>query len=171
MNEPQAPAAKALSATAQKVQDALATLGFSYRVIELAQQTRTSAEAAAAVGCSVADIAKSILFKAAGSGRPIMVIASGVNRIDEGKVARLVGERLKKADAEFVRAVTGFVIGGVPPLGHAQKIRKLIDRDLLKRERIWAAGGTPNALFSLTPDALLQMTEGEPADIAEATGA
>lgn len=168
MSAPESAASKALSATAQKVQDALVAGGFPNRVIELVQPTRTSAEAAVAVGCAVADIAKSILFRAAGSGRAIMVIASGVNRIDEAKVASLVGERLKKADAEFVRAVTGFVIGGVPPLGHAQKITKLIDRDLLARERIWAAGGTPNALFSLTPDELLRMTEGEPADIAEA---
>lgn len=156
-----------LSPAAARVQEALTVLGFGDRVVEFAQTTRSSAEAAAAIGCTVAQIAKSILFKGAASGAPIMVIASGVNRIDERKVAALIGEKLRKADPDFVRAVTGFVIGGVPPVGHAQPIRKLIDRDLLQFERIWAAAGTPNAVFSLTPAKLLTLTGGESADVAE----
>ncbi len=157
----------ALSPAAARVQEALTALGFGHRVIEFAQTTRSSAEAAAAIGCTVAQIAKSILFKGATSGAPIMVIASGVNRIDERKVAALIGEKLRKADADFVRAATGFAIGGVPPVGHARPIRKVIDRDLLEFERIWAAAGTPNAVFSLAPEELLRIAGGEPADIAE----
>ncbi|MBI3451944.1 MAG: YbaK/EbsC family protein [Rhodospirillales bacterium] len=154
-----------LSASAQKVEDALAALGLGRRVVESERATRTSAEAAATVGCSVAQIAKSILFRAATTDRPVMVIASGVNRIDEKKVAALLGEGLKKADAEFVRARTGFVIGGVPPLAHAEKLIIFLDRDLLALPRIWAAAGTPNAVFPLTPDELLRVTGGQPADI------
>lgn len=161
-------ASKPLSGAAQRVQDLLAARGLPARVVELAQTTRTAAEAAAAVGGEVADIAKSIVFKGAGSGAPVLVIASGVNRVDETKVAARLGEPLAKADADFVRAATGFAIGGVPPVGHAQPIRTLIDRDLLKRARIWAAAGTPNAVFSLTPDELLRITGGEPADVAKA---
>ena len=156
-----------LSPAAARVQEALTVLGFGDRVVEFAQTTRSSAEAAAAIGCTVAQIAKSILFKGAASGAPIMVIASGVNRIDERKVAALIGEKLRKADPDFVRAATGFVIGGVPPVGHAHPIRKLIDRDLLQFERIWAAAGTPNAVFGLTPAELLTLTGGESADVAE----
>lgn len=155
-----------LSSAARRVQDALAALGFGHQVIEFDQTTRTSAEAAAAVGCTVAQIAKSIVFKAAG-GAPVLVIASGPNRVDERKVADVLGEAIGKADADFVRATTGFVIGGVPPLGHAQPIRTLIDNDLLRHETIWAAAGTPNAVFRLTPDELVRMTRGTPADVAQ----
>jgi prolyl-tRNA editing enzyme YbaK/EbsC (Cys-tRNA(Pro) deacylase) len=148
----------ALSASAQKVQDALRTRGFASQVIESGKPTRTSAEAAAAVGCAVGQIAKSILFKRKSSGSPVLVIASGANRIDESKVAAVLGETLGKADAEFVRSATGFVIGGVPPLGHARPLEILVDQDLLAFPEIWAAAGTPNAVFKLTPDELLAMT-------------
>lgn len=158
----------ALSASAQKVQEALATAGFTHRVVELPQTTRSAAEAAATVGCEVADIAKSIVFRAASSNQAVLVIASGPNRIDEGKVAKLLGEGLKKADAEFVRAATGFAIGGVPPLGHVQPIRTFLDQDLKSRPRIWAAAGTPNAVFPLSFDDLVRMTAGQPADIRQA---
>jgi prolyl-tRNA editing enzyme YbaK/EbsC (Cys-tRNA(Pro) deacylase) len=154
-----------LSAAAQRVQHALDARGLGHQVVEFAQTTRTSAEAAAAVGCTVAQIAKSIVFRSAG-GAPVLVIASGPNRVDESKVAALLGEAIGKADAEFVRAATGFVIGGVPPLGHAVPIRTLIDQDLLAFETIWAAAGTPNAVFRLTPQALVTMTGGTPADVA-----
>ena len=157
-----------LSASAQKVQDALHALGFSNRVVERAQSTRTSAEAAAAVGCTVSQIAKSIVFRAAASDRPVLVIASGVNRVDERKVATAIGESLRKADAQWVRDKTGFVIGGVPPLAHDTKPRILVDRDLLALPEIWAAAGTPNAVFKLTPDELVRMTAGDVVDVAEA---
>ncbi|HJS33043.1 MAG TPA: YbaK/EbsC family protein [Alphaproteobacteria bacterium] len=157
-----------LSASAQKVQDALRARGFANQVVERAQSTRTSADAAAAVGCTVAQIAKSIVFRAVSSDRPVLVIASGVNRVDERKVAAAIGEGLRKADAEWVRDKTGFVIGGVPPLGHNTKPRVLVDRDLLALPEIWAAAGTPNAVFKLTPDELVHMTGGDVADIAAA---
>lgn len=157
-----------LSASAQKVQDELRALGFANQVVERAQSTRTSAAAAAAVGCTVAQIAKSIVFRAAASDRPVLVIASGVNRVDERKVATVIGESLRKADAAWVRDKTGFVIGGVPPLGHDTKPHVLVDRDLLALPVIWAAAGTPNAVFMLTPDELVRMTSGTVADIAAA---
>jgi prolyl-tRNA editing enzyme YbaK/EbsC (Cys-tRNA(Pro) deacylase) len=154
-----------LSAAAQRVQEALDAHGLGHKVVEFTQTTRTSADAAAALGCTVAQIAKSIVFKSAG-GAPVLVIASGPNRVDERKVAALLGEAIGKADADFVRQATGFVIGGVPPLGHAVPIRTLIDQDLLALRPIWAAAGTPNAVFQLTPEALVSLTGGTPVDIA-----
>jgi prolyl-tRNA editing enzyme YbaK/EbsC (Cys-tRNA(Pro) deacylase) len=157
--------AKPLSAAAQRIQDLLAARGLPHRVIEFEKTTRSAADAAAAIGCTVAQIAKSILFRAA-SGAPVLVIASGPNRVDEAKVAASLGEPIGKADADFVRAATGFAIGGVPPLGHAQKLRILIDRDLLALPTIWAAAGTPNAVFQLASGELVAMTGGTPADVA-----
>jgi prolyl-tRNA editing enzyme YbaK/EbsC (Cys-tRNA(Pro) deacylase) len=153
-----------LSAAAQRIQDLLASRGLPHQVVEFTQTTRSAADAAAAIGCTVAQIAKSILVKA-GSGSPVLVIASGPNRVDEAKVAAALGEPIGKADADFVRAATGFAIGGVPPLGHAQPARTLIDSDLLALETIWAAAGTPNAVFQLTPDELVAMTGGKVADV------
>lgn len=158
--------AKPLSAAAQRVQDLLASRGLPHRVMEFEQTTRSAADAAAAIGCTVQQIAKSILFKAA-SGGPVLVVASGPNRVDEAKVAAALGEAIGKADADFVRAATGFAIGGVPPLGHAQPARTLIDDDLLKLSTIWAAAGTPNAVFQLTPDELVHMTGGTVVDVAQ----
>lgn len=127
--------------------------------------TRTAADAAAAIGCDVAQIAKSLVFRRAG-GAPLLVVASGVNRVDEAKVAALVGEPIGKADAAFVRGATGFAIGGVPPAGHAQPIETLVDEDLLGHDEIWAAAGTPRTVFPLTPSELLAMTGGRVADVA-----
>ncbi len=158
----------ALPPAAQRVQDALAALGHSGRVRVMPSSTRTSAEAAAAVGCNVADIAKSIIFRAKPSQRAVLVIASGVNRVDEKKVAALIGEGLGKADAEFVRTRTGFVIGGVPPVAHDTPPVVLIDEDLLKLQHIWAAAGTPHAVFPLTPSELVSLTHGKVADIRAA---
>jgi prolyl-tRNA editing enzyme YbaK/EbsC (Cys-tRNA(Pro) deacylase) len=158
--------AKPLSAAAQRIQDLLASRGLPHAVVEFEQTTRSAADAAAAIGCTVAQIAKSILFKAA-SGTPVLVIASGPNRVDEAKLAAALGEAVGKADADFVRAATGFAIGGVPPLGHAQPPRILIDKDLLALPTIWAAAGTPNAVFQLAPDELVGMTGGKVADIAQ----
>ena len=154
-----------LSPSAQKVQAALAARGFTLQVVELPQSTRTSAEAAAAVGCTVGQIAKSIVFRAARSRRPVLVLTSGVNRVSESAVAVLVGEPLAKADADFVRARTGFVIGGVPPVGHAESLITFIDEDLLQFAEIWAAAGTPNAVFRLTPEELVRLTEGKVAKV------
>jgi prolyl-tRNA editing enzyme YbaK/EbsC (Cys-tRNA(Pro) deacylase) len=150
-----------LSASAQKVQAALAARGFALPVVELPQSTRTSAEAAAAVGCSVGQIAKSLIFRAAKSDRPVLVLTSGANRVSESAVAALVGEPLAKADADYVRARTGFVIGGVPPVGHSEPIITFVDEDLLQFTEIWAAAGTPNAVFRLTPEELVGLTGGK----------
>ncbi len=158
----------ALPPAAQRVQDALARAGFANRVRLFPDSTRTSAEAAAAVGCSVAEIAKSIVFRATQSGAAVLAIASGVNRVDEKKVAVAIGDGIGKADAEFVRGKTGFVIGGVPPLGHDAPPIVLIDQDLMVFASLWAAAGTPNAVFPLTPAELVAMTGGRIADIKRA---
>lgn len=155
-----------LKESARRVQEALAAGGFGHEVVEMPASTRTSAEAAAAVGCEVAQIAKSIVFRAKTSDRPVLVIASGSNRVDEKKVAALMGEKLGRADAEFVRARTGFAIGGVPPLAHSEPPVIFIDEDLLACDEIWAAAGTPNAVFRLNPRDLVAMTGGRVAEVA-----
>ena len=143
-----------------------AVLGPRFTVIEFDASTRTSADAAAAIGCEVAEIAKSLVFKGARTGRPVLVVASGTNRVDEKKVAALIGEKIGRADAEFVREATGFAIGGVPPVGHATPPLTLIDEGLFRFEAIWAAAGTPNAVFKLTPAELQELTGGEVAAVA-----
>jgi prolyl-tRNA editing enzyme YbaK/EbsC (Cys-tRNA(Pro) deacylase) len=150
-----------LSQSALKVKRALQDLGVQLEVIELPASTRTSQEAAKAVHCQVGQIAKSIIFQAIPSQRPILVIASGSNRVDEKLIARLIDEEIGKADADFVRSHTGFVIGGVPPVGHDEALETFIDQDLLQYAEIWAAAGTPHAVFRLTPEELLHMTHGE----------
>lgn len=156
-----------LNASAQKVQDALDARGYTHcRVVEMPDSTRTAAEAAAAIGCTVAQIAKSLVFRGAESGDPVLVIASGTNRVDPQRLAALLGEPVEKPDADYVRERTGFVIGGVPPLGHSEPLRTFIDRDLLAFDDIWAAAGTPRAVFRLSPDDLVSMTGGEVVEIA-----
>jgi prolyl-tRNA editing enzyme YbaK/EbsC (Cys-tRNA(Pro) deacylase) len=156
-----------LSASAKKVQSALHALGLDLQVVELPGSTRTAQEAAQAVGCEVGQIVKSLVFKAKRSGKPVLVVASGANRVDERRVEALLGEPLGKADADFVRLHTGFVIGGVPPVGHTEKLDTYIDQDLLQYELIWAAAGTPHAVFRLTPADLVRMTGGTVAQIAQ----
>jgi len=150
-----------LSSSAQKVQDALASLGLTLQVVELPGSTRTVVEAAQAIGCQVGQIVKSLVFKGKRSGRPVLVAASGPNRVDEQKIEALISEPLGKADAEFVRQRTGFVIGGVPPVGHSERIETFIDQDLLQYDEIWAAAGTPHAVFHLTPADLVRITGGQ----------
>jgi prolyl-tRNA editing enzyme YbaK/EbsC (Cys-tRNA(Pro) deacylase) len=155
-----------LSSSAQKVQDALTALGFgTWQVVELPDSTRTAAEAAAAIGCTVAQIAKSLVFKGRTSGNPILVIASGVNRVNTKRIAALVGEAIDKPDADYVREKTGFVIGGVPPVGHSTPLTTFVDEDLRQFDEIWAAAGTPRAVFKLTPDDLEKMTAGRVIDV------
>jgi prolyl-tRNA editing enzyme YbaK/EbsC (Cys-tRNA(Pro) deacylase) len=160
-----------LSSSAQQVQNKLTSLGYSNQVIEMPDSTRSAAEAAQAIGCGVEQIAKSILFKAGQSGKAVMIVASGTNRVEEKKVRELIGEPVKKADADFVRQQTGYAIGGVPPLGHANPLLILVDEDLLKYEEIWAAAGTPFAVFKLTPAQLVEMTSGRVADVRVAPAA
>lgn len=152
--------AAALPASAQRVQAALAEMGFSNRVVVMPGTTRTAAEAAAACGCTIAQIAKSIVFRAKTSGRPVLVITSGGNRVGEKAVAAELGEKIGRADADFVRAGTGFAIGGVAPIGQSGAVEIFIDRDLMAFDEIWAAAGTPFAVFKLTPDELVTMTGG-----------
>ena len=154
-----------LKPSAQRVQDALAARGFANRVVELPDSTRTAAEAAQAVGCTVGQIAKSLLFVGKQSGQGILVIASGANRVDEKALQASVGEKVSKADADTVRGLTGYVIGGVPPLGHTQPLATFIDADLLQYDKIWAAAGHPNAVFALTGEELVAMTGGSVAEI------
>ena len=146
--------------SAERVRQALAGLGLMPDIKEFGETTRTSAEAAAAIGCTVAQIAKSLVFRAVGLNRAVLVIASGANRVDEKLVAAALGDRIAKADAAFVRDKTGFAIGGVAPVGHTEKPVTLIDEDLLQHAEIWAAAGTPNSVFRLTPQALIAMTGG-----------
>jgi prolyl-tRNA editing enzyme YbaK/EbsC (Cys-tRNA(Pro) deacylase) len=154
-----------LSPSAQKVQAALAVRGLTLTVVELPQSTRTAAEAAQAVGCAVGQIVKSIIFRAAKTGRPVLVLTSGANRVSEKAVAAMLGEPLARADPDFVRVRTGFAIGGVPPVAHAEPPVTFIDEDLLTYTEIWAAAGTPNAVFRLTPQDLLTLTRGQVARV------
>lgn len=152
---------KELSNSAQKVQDLLESRGFASRVVELSDSTRTAKEAAQAIGCEVEQIVKSLVFKGKHSHNPLLVVASGTNRVNEQQISKLVGEPIEKADANFVRQRTGFVVGGVPPLGHSEPLQTLIDEDLLQYKEIWAAAGTPHAVFQLTPADLQAMTGGQ----------
>jgi Cys-tRNA(Pro) deacylase len=150
-----------LSASAQKIQNLLNSLGFDYNVIEHAESTRTAQEAADRAGCQLGQIVKSLIFRGKTSGKPILVLTSGANRVDEKRISGYAGESISRADADFVRAVTGFAIGGVPPIGHAQKMETYLDEDFLQHETIWAAAGTPNAIFELRMEDLQKMTDGK----------
>jgi prolyl-tRNA editing enzyme YbaK/EbsC (Cys-tRNA(Pro) deacylase) len=143
-----------------------AILGDAFNVLEFEQSTHSSAEAAAAIGCEVTQIAKSMLFRAA-DGRPVLVVASGTNRVDEKKVAALLGQKVTRADAAFVVDRTGFVVGGVPPVGHATAPVTFLDRDLRRYPTIWAAAGSPNAVFALTADELVRLTGAKFVDVAK----
>ncbi len=150
----------------ERVRAYLRERGIEAEPVEFAESTRTSAEAAAAIGTTVAQIAKSLVFLA--DGQPLLVIASGVNRVDTAKLGALLSAKIKRADADAVRQATGFPIGGVPPVGHTTPLRTVIDEDLMVFASIWAAAGTPNAVFQTTPADLVKMTDGQVADIKEA---
>ena len=151
----------------RRVQEALRRAGFANDVVVLPRSARTAADAAAAIGCDVAQIVKSLVFRAMDDGRPILALTSGGNRVDEGKLAALVGGAIVRADAAFVREQTGFAIGGVPPIGHTGAVAPFLDRDLFRFVDLWAAAGHPHAVFRLTPDELRAMTGGRIADFAE----
>ncbi len=150
-----------LSASARRVQEALQEHGLDCQVVELPDSTRTAPEAAAAIGCQVAQIVKSLVFRGRHTDRPILVIASGANRVNEKRLGELAGEPVEKASADFVRERTGFAIGGVPPLGHAEPLLTFIDQDLLRYDIVWAAAGTPHAVFRLTPSQLIRVAGGK----------
>jgi prolyl-tRNA editing enzyme YbaK/EbsC (Cys-tRNA(Pro) deacylase) len=154
-----------LHPAAQRVQELLRQLGSAAEVVQLAATARTSADAAAAIGCEVAQIAKSLVFRAA-SGRPVLVIASGANRIDEKKVATAMGEKIGKADADFVRDRTGFAIGGVAPVGHAVAPHVFLDSALERLDPVWAAAGHPHAVFRTSFAELRRLTGGTVIEVA-----
>ena len=149
-----------LKSSAQKVQKALQARGLNCEVVQMQKTTRTAKDAAQAVGCEVGQIVKSLIFKGKQSRKPFLVVASGANRVNEKVLARQISEPVKMADPEFVREKTGFAIGGVPPVGHLSPLIIFIDEDLLQYEEIWAAAGTPHAVFKLTPAELKTITNG-----------
>lgn len=144
----------------ESIQKILTDLGIITEIIEFPQSTRTAQDAANAIGCDVAQIAKSIIFCTEKNNNPILVLTSGSNRVNEKTIDAIVGENIKKADANFTKTVTGFAIGGVPPIGHVQKIKTFIDEDLLQYKTVWAAAGTPHTVFCLPSSDLQRITEG-----------
>lgn len=157
--------ANALSASARRVQEALAALGLDCVITEHATSARTSQEAAVVLGCEVGQIAKSLVFRGTATGEPVLVVASGAHRVSEAKVGGLAGEAIGRADPEFVRTVTGYAIGGIPPVGHARPIATWVDEALLAFDTVYAAGGTPNALFAIASAELLRVCGGRAADV------
>ncbi|MCS7463126.1 YbaK/EbsC family protein [Paenibacillus doosanensis] len=150
-----------LNEGADRVQNELSRRGFAHTVVELPDSARTAQEAADAIGCEVAQIAKSIIFRVKETDRPLLVVASGVNRINEKRLGKALDLKLGKADADFVRERTGFVIGGVSPIGHKEALMTVIDEDLLQYGQVWAAAGHPKAVFKLKPEELIAMTGGQ----------
>ncbi|TVM32765.1 YbaK/EbsC family protein [Oceanidesulfovibrio marinus] len=159
--------AEELSRSAQKVQEYLSQFDSSLEVMELAGSTRTAQDAADSVGCSVAQIAKSLVFQDKNSDELVLVIASGINRVDTKKIAKTTGSNLKQAKADLVKEKTGFAIGGIPPVGHAEPLKTVLDEDLQHYETIWAAAGTPFAVVKLTPELLWSLTGGTWLDVRQ----
>jgi prolyl-tRNA editing enzyme YbaK/EbsC (Cys-tRNA(Pro) deacylase) len=156
-----------LPPAAQRVQASLREHALDAVVRALPASTRSAQDAAAALECTVGEIAKSLVFRTVASARPVLVIASGVNLVALDKLAQLCGEAVMRADAAFVRTHTGFAIGGIPPLAHTTSIASWFDRDLLAFERVWAAAGTPHAVFAIAPRELLCVTGACLADIKQ----
>ncbi|RCX20078.1 Cys-tRNA(Pro) deacylase [Anaerobacterium chartisolvens] len=150
-----------LRKSSQTVQEVLNKYGLELRVVEFDESTRTSQDAANTIGCELGQIAKSLIFRSKESKKPVCVIASGKNRVNEKKIAQYIGEKIEKADAAFVLEHTGFAIGGIPPVGHATEMSPLIDEDLMEYIDIWAAAGTPHAVFKLSSEDLLKITKGQ----------
>ena len=152
--------------SAQRVQDALAALGIHAMPRELPASTRTAVEAASAVGCSVAEIVKSLVFRAANSDRPVLVLVDGASRVDVAKLSAVIGEPVERATPDFVRERTGFAIGGVAPLGHLVAPETIVDEGLLRFETVWAAAGTPHSVVPLRAADLATITGGRVAEVA-----
>ena len=155
---------------ALRIQQLLTEAGLARQVVEFTQATRTCAEAAAAIGCSEAEIAKSVVFRSKPDGQAVIIVASGSNRVCESKVSRQLGRKLGRAPAEFVKDSTGYAIGGVAPIGHRQAALILLDRDLQQHALVWAAAGTPHSVFPLTPQELETLTGATWADIRQDPG-
>jgi prolyl-tRNA editing enzyme YbaK/EbsC (Cys-tRNA(Pro) deacylase) len=156
---------KPLPASAQRVQHVLSAAQLDTRVIELTVAARTSGQAADALGVEVGQIAKSLVFRAANSGRPVLVIAAGDRRVDEARVASLLGEPIERASPEFVRENSGFAIGGVAPVGHARAMVTFVDASLRRFSVLWAAGGTPHCVFPIAPAELVRVSGGTESDV------
>ncbi|MDP2965836.1 MAG: YbaK/EbsC family protein [Pelolinea sp.] len=148
-----------LSKNSQKVQDYLNTFGLTLEVVELAESTRTAQEAASAAGCEVGQIVKSLVFRS--GEEALLFLVSGRNQLDTHKVSQAIGKPITKADADFAKEKTGYAIGGVPPVAHATQIEIFIDKDLLGYEEVWAAAGTPHAVFRLKSNDLPRLTGGK----------
>jgi prolyl-tRNA editing enzyme YbaK/EbsC (Cys-tRNA(Pro) deacylase) len=142
----------------QRVANVARAAGLAIDVKVMPASTRTAEDAAAACGCDVAQIVKSLIFKGKASGRPYLLLVSGGNRVNEKAMAATLGEEIVRPDADFVRAATGFAIGGIPPLGHATPLTPWLDEDLLQFGTVWAAAGTPSAVFAVDPKALAAAT-------------
>lgn len=149
-----------LAKSTQRVQEALSQSGQAFKVIEVPEGARTAQEAATTLGCDVAQIIKSLIFCTKESNKPILVLTSGINRVNEKAISNYLGEKIIKADADFTREVTGYAIGGIPPVGHKTVIKTFIDEDLLQYEELWAAAGTPHAVFCLQSSQLKGLTNG-----------
>lgn len=159
-----------LSKSAKIVQRALCEKGLKFEVVELNASTRTASDAAMTIGCQVGQIVKSLLFRTKEKQKPVLVLASGKNRVSEGIIQKYIGEKIEKADADFTREITGFAIGGIPPLGHKNSISLIyIDEDLLEHETLWAAAGTPYAVFSLPAKELETITSGKIVSVKESS--
>ncbi|MBX9591084.1 MAG: YbaK/EbsC family protein [Hyphomonadaceae bacterium] len=157
-----------LKPAAQRVQEVLRTKGLETQVRHMPASTRTAQEAAQACGCQVGQIVKSLVFRGAQSGKPYLLLVSGANRVDETLAGAQVGEALGRADAQFVRDATGFAIGGIPPLGHASPIATFMDEALLAYDQVWAAAGTPDAVFPIAPGRLAEAIEARPIRVVSA---
>lgn len=152
----------------ERVREALRKRGVGAEVVELSETARSAQDAADALGVRVEQIVKSLVFRAAESGRPVLVLAGGANRVDERRVSELLGEPIGKADAAFVREKTGFAIGGVPPVGHSGETAILVDEDLLREEEVWASAGHTHAVFGISPRELVTATDGRVAGLKRA---
>jgi prolyl-tRNA editing enzyme YbaK/EbsC (Cys-tRNA(Pro) deacylase) len=156
-----------LKGSAKRVQDFLLAKGFSFEIKELPGSTRTAQEAADSIGCAVDQIAKSLVFRDKETGLPILVIASGSNRVDVKKIQKSTGLKLGRADGKYVKDRVGYAIGGIPPVGHNEPLKTILDPALKKHEVIWAAAGTPFAVFQLKPTDLEPLTKGKWVDLSE----
>lgn len=150
----------------RRVREALEERSFEPRIVELEATARSATEAAEALGVQVEQIVKSLIFRGEASGRHVLVLAGGANRVDEAKVSAVLSEPVGKADAAFAREKTGFSIGGIPPVGHAEEPITLIDEALLREEEVWAAAGHTHAVFGLPPEKLVEITGGKMIEVS-----
>jgi len=160
-----------LSNHAKSIQEILEKCKLTCKVVELPHSTRTAYDAAKTIGCSISHIVKSLIFKTSISHKPILILVSGSNQVNEEKIESLLNEKLVKAPASFVKEVTGFSIGGIPPIGHKNPIDTIyIDQDLLKLDEVWAAAGTSHAVFSISVKKLLTIVNGKTIDLSQKKG-